>query len=271
VSDGRRPLTVGLWFSLGHSTVVFLLCILLTVGVKTLISQVGDPGSALQSVATVIGTTVSGTFLVIVGILNLVVLTKIIRMSGRLRRGMLDHAELDDQLTKRGGLIRLIGRALQVVRRPWQIYPVGFLFGLGFDTATEISLLVLAGGAAAVSLPWYVILTLPVLFTAGMSLMDSVDGVLMHLAYGWAREQPARRIYYNIVVTAVSVAVSLLIGGIELTGLLAERLGIDDGPLGAIASVDLNNVGFYIVGLLLSTWLIALLVWKFGRIEQRWS
>jgi len=151
------------------------------------------------------------------------------------------------------------------------MYPVGLLFGLGFDTVTEVGLLVVAGGAAAANLPWWAILTLPILFAAGMSLLDTIDGSFMNFAYGWAFSKPIRKIYYNITITALSVAVALLIGGIELISILTEKLDITTGVLASIGSVDLNGVGYWIVGLFVVTWAVALAVWRFGRIEQRWE
>jgi high-affinity nickel-transport protein len=151
------------------------------------------------------------------------------------------------------------------------MYPVGLLFGLGFDTATEVSLLVLAGGAAAFALPWYAILVLPILFAAGMSLLDSIDGCFMNFAYGWAFSKPVRKVFYNITVTALSVAVALIIGGIEITSILADKLGIDSGLLGWVARLDLNYVGYAIVGLFIAAWVVALLVWRYGRIEEKWT
>jgi nickel/cobalt transporter (NiCoT) family protein len=151
------------------------------------------------------------------------------------------------------------------------MYPVGLLFGLGFDTVTEVGLLVVAGGAAASGLPWWAILTLPVLFAAGMSLLDSIDGSFMNVAYGWAFAKPVRKIYYNITVTALSVAVALLIGGIELFSVLSEKLGLTSGLVASVGAIDLENAGYWIVGLFVVTWVIALLVWRLGRIEERWS
>jgi high-affinity nickel-transport protein len=151
------------------------------------------------------------------------------------------------------------------------MYPVGFLFGLGFDTATEVSLLVLAGGAAAFDLPWYAILVLPILFAAGMSLLDSIDGVFMNYAYGWAFAKPVRKIFYNIVITGLSVAVALVIGTIEIASIIADRLGVTTGPLASVAGLDLNYVGYVIVGLFIAAWAIALTVWKVAKIEQKWS
>lgn len=256
VAAGRRPTTTGFWFSLGHSTVVMVLCVLLTVGVKTLAAQVGDDASTLQTTVGTIGTSVSGLFLLALGILNLIVLVRIIRS----RRST--DSDSDDSGPV-GPITRLIAPMLRSVRAPWQLYPVGLLFGLGFDTATEISLLVLAG-AAAVHLPWYAVLSLPILFTAGMSLFDSIDGVAMHYAYGWAHEQPQRRVFYNIVVTTLSVIVALLIGGIELIGLLSEKLGITSGPIAWIGGIGLDHLGYVVVGLFAVTWAVALIAWRVG-------
>ncbi|WP_432848433.1 HoxN/HupN/NixA family nickel/cobalt transporter [Amycolatopsis sp. CA-161197] len=271
MSEGRRPLSVGFWFSLGHSTIVFGLCLLLSFGVRAIAGQLEDDGSALHETTGLIGTSVSGVFLYLIAIINLVALVGIIRVFAQMRRGELDEAALERQLDKRGFMNRLLRGATKAVRKPWHIYPVGVLFGLGFDTATEIGLLVLAAGAAAFALPWYAILVLPVLFAAGMSLFDAADGVFMNFAYGWAFSRPIRKIYYNITVTALSVAVALVIGTIELVSILAEKLDITHGPLAAIADVDLDYVGFAIVGLFIVTWLVALAVWRFGRIEEKWS
>ncbi|WP_406693286.1 HoxN/HupN/NixA family nickel/cobalt transporter [Saccharopolyspora sp. ID03-671] len=271
MEERRRPLSVGFWFSLGHSSVVFLLCLLISFGVKALARQVEDDGSSLQQLTGVIGTLVSGVFLVLIALLNMVVLVGILGVFRRMRQGEWDEAELERQLNNRGFFNRILGRVFRAITKPWQMYPVGFLFGLGFDTATEISLLVLAGGAAAVSLPWYAILCLPVLFAAGMSLLDAADGVFMSYAYGWALSNPIRKIYYNIVVTGLSVLVAVLIGGIELIGLLAEKLEITTGPLAWIGSIELDSVGYALVALFVVTWLIAIAVWRWGRLEERWS
>ena len=155
--------------------------------------------------------------------------------------------------------------------KPWHLYPVGLLMGLGFDTATQVALLVLAAGTAAFALPWYAILVLPVLFAAGMSLFDTADGVLMTRAYGWAFLQPVRKVFYNLTVTLLSVLVALVIGVLILAGLVVDRLGIDSGPLAWAASLELAHVGFAIVGLFLAAWLTAVAVWRYGRIEERWT
>jgi high-affinity nickel-transport protein len=269
-TDVRKPLSVGFWFSLGHSTIVFLLALLLTLGVKTLAGQVQDDDSGLHSVTGVVGVSVSGTFLLVLGMLNLVVLIGILRVFARMRGGDYSEQELEDHLNKRGFMNRFLGGLTRSVRKAWHIYPVGVLFGLGFDTATEVGLLVLAGGAATVTgLPFYVILVLPVLFAAGMCLADTIDGVFMNAAYGWAFLKPVRKVFYNIGITAVSVA--LVIGGIELVSVLADETHIESGPLRAVADVPLDYAGYAIVGLFALAWIIAVLVWKYGRIEEKWS
>ncbi|MDT4961224.1 MAG: nickel/cobalt transporter (NiCoT) family protein, partial [Pseudonocardiales bacterium] len=267
----RKPLSVGFWFSLGHSTVVFLLAFLLSIGVKALAGQVENGGSGLHSATGIIGASVSGTFLWILGILNLVVLFGIINVFRKMRSGAFDEQELEDHLNHRGFMNRFLGGLTKSVRKPWHIYPVGVLFGLGFDTATEVGLLVLAGGAAAFSLPFYVILVLPILFAAGMCLLDTIDGVFMNAAYGWAFLKPVRKVFYNITITAVSVAVALIIGTIELTVVLADQANITTGPIASIASIPLDYAGYGIVGLFVVAWLTALAVWRYGRIEERWS
>jgi len=271
MGEGKKPVTVGFWFSLGHSSIVFVLCLLLALGVRSLAGQLESDGSTLQSVAGVFGTLVSGTFLYILGILNLVILVGIVKVFRDMRRGEYDEAALEEQLNNRGFMNRFLGGLTKSVTKPWQIYPIGLLFGLGFDTATEIGLLVLAGGAAAFQLPWYAILTLPVLFAAGMSLLDSIDGVFMNYAYGWAFSRPIRKVYYNITITGLSVAVALIIGTIELLSILGDKLSITTGPVAWIGGLDLNYVGFVIVGLFVVTWVVALAVWRYGRIEERWS
>jgi high-affinity nickel-transport protein len=270
-AGGRRPLSVGFWFSLGHSTIVFALSFLLAFGVRALAGQVEDDGSRLHAVTGVIGTSVSGVFLWVLGLLNLAVLVGILKVFRRMRQGGFDEAELEAQLDKRGFMNRLLGGLTRSVREPWHIYPVGVLFGLGFDTATEVGLLVIAGGAAAFALPFWSILVLPVLFAAGMCLMDTVDGVFMTAAYDWAFAKPVRKIFYNITITSISVAVALVIGTIELVGVLTDQAHITSGPLAAIADVDLDYAGYAIVGLFVLAWLVAAVVWRVGRIEERWS
>jgi high-affinity nickel-transport protein len=269
--DARKPLSVGFWFSLGHSTIVFTLSFLLAAGVKTLAGQVTDGGSALHSLTGLVGASVSGTFLWILGLLNLVVLVGIVRVFREMRSGRYDERQLEEHLNKRGFMNRFLGGMTKSVRKPWHIYPVGLLFGLGFDTATEVGLLVIAGGAAAVNLPFYSILVLPILFAAGMCLLDTVDGVFMNAAYGWALAKPVRKVFYNITITSVSVAVALVIGTVELTGVLVHELGVTSGPLALVADIPLDYAGYAIVAMFVLAWAVAAVVWRVGRIEEKWS
>ncbi len=271
MAERQRPLSVGFWFSLGHSSVVFALTFLLGIGVKALAGPVEDDGSGLHRVANLIGTSVSGAFLYVIAAINLVVLAGIMKVFREMRRGRFDEATLDAHLNSRGLLNRFFGRLMRSITKPWQMYPVGLLFGLGFDTATEVALLVLAGTGAASNLPWYAILCLPVLFAAGMSLFDSIDGSFMNFAYGWAFSKPVRKVYYNITITGLSVAVALLIGTVELLGLLASELRWHGGFWGWIAGLDINLLGFVIVGMFVLTWIVALVVWRLGRIEDKWT
>lgn len=267
----RKPLSVGFWFSLGHSTIVFALSFLLALGVRALVGPVEDEDSALHTITGLIGPSVSGVFLWILGILNLAALIGIIKVFRKLRNGEYDETELERHLDSRGLMNRFLGGLTKSVTKPWHIYPIGVLFGLGFDTATEVGLLVLAGGAATFNLPFYAILVLPILFAAGMCVMDTTDGVFMNYAYGWAFAKPIRKIFYNMTITSISVAVALIIGTIELIGVIADRLGVQSGPIAAIADIDLDYVGYAIVGLFVVSWLVALAIWRFGDIERRWS
>jgi nickel/cobalt transporter (NiCoT) family protein len=271
MADGQRPVALGFWFSLGHSTIVFGLVALLALGVRALAGQIEDESSLLQQITGVVGTAVSGVFLYIIGIINLVILVGIVKVFRRMRQGAYDEKSLEEQLNSRGFMNKILAGATRTVSKPWQMYPIGVLFGLGFDTATEVGLLVLAGGAAAFALPWYAILTLPILFAAGMSLLDTIDGCFMNFAYGWAFSRPVRKVYYNITVTGLSVAVALIIGSIELISILTEETGITSGPLAAIANLNLDLVGYTIVALFVITWVVAAMIWKYGRIEEKWS
>jgi nickel/cobalt transporter (NiCoT) family protein len=271
MSDGQRPVSVGFFFSLGHSTIVFLLALAFTIGIKGLSGAVSDQSSSLNQTTGLIGPTVSGSFLMIIGILNLLVLVSIVKIFRRMREGHYDEAELEEQLQNRGFMNRFYKRATNAVTKPWQMYPVGLLFGLGFDTATEVALLATAGAAAAGGLPIYAILCLPILFAAGMSLLDTIDGAFMNFAYGWAFSKPVRKIFYNITITWLSVVVALVIGTIELLAVLADKLSLTGQPWEFVSGLDLNYVGYAIVALFVVTWVVALVIWHVGRIEERWS
>ena len=266
----ERPLSVGFWFSLGHSTVVFALAALIAVGMRSLGGQVRDSSSLLHSVGGMIGTGVSGGFLYLIAVLNLAVLCGIIRVFREARHGRFDEARLEAELDA-ARLHEPVLRALhQAIRRPWQMYPVGVLFGLGFDTATEVSLLFLAAGAAGAGLPIYTILALPVLFAAGMSLLDTLDGSFMNFAYQWAFSEPARKVFYNLVITGLSVAVALVIGTVELAGLVAHEVKARGSFWSWLENINMSALGLVIGAMFAATWVLALLVWRYGRVEERW-
>jgi high-affinity nickel-transport protein len=271
MAQGRRPLGAGFFFSLGHSSVVFGLAAVISFGLTAVIGPVADRSSALHRYTGLIGTSVSGAFLYLIAAVNIVILAGILKVFRDMRRGEFDESALEKHLANRGLLNRFLGRFTRSIHSSWQMFPLGVLFGLGFDTATEITLLVLAGSSAAAGLPWYAILCLPVIFAAGMSLLDTLDGSFMNVAYGWASARPVRTVYYNITMTGLSVAVALIVGTAELLGLFADQLGWRGGIWDGVAGLDLNVIGFVIVGMFVATWLAALLLWRFGRIEQRWA
>jgi high-affinity nickel-transport protein len=270
VADGQRPVSIGFWFAMGHSTVVAVMAVLVAVGARVVTSLLSD-GSETRQTLGLVSTFTSGAFLYLIGILNLIALVGIARVFFSARTGGLNEARLEQLLAQRGLLARILQPLTRAISRPWQMYPIGFLFGLGFDTATEISLLVLAGAGAASGLPWYAVVVLPLLFASGMSLLDFLDGVFMNTAYSWAFTNPIRKVYYNLAITGLSVAVALLIGTIELVGVLHEKIGWTDPVSTAIASVSLDDVGFIVVGLFVVFWVAAIGYWKIGRVEERWT
>jgi nickel/cobalt transporter (NiCoT) family protein len=269
MAQGRRPVSVGFWFALGHASVVGLLAAGIAAGARFVVSLTDDGSSARHDLGT-IGTSVSGLFLILIGLLNLVAFVGIAKVYRRARAGSFDPRELDRALDKRGLVNRILRPLMRSIRHPAQMFPVGLLFGIGFDTATEVTLLVLAGSGAAAGLPWYAVLVLPLLFTAGMCLFDTLDGAFMTVAYRWAFASPVRKLYYNLTITGLSVAVALLIGTIELVGLLHDQLHWTDGLSGWVSGLDLNNVGFLIVGLFVVVWGAAIGYWKLRRVESRW-
>ena len=271
MSEGKRPLSVGFWFSLGHSTIVFSLAFLISVGVRALDGPVKNDNSNLHQVTNWIGTLVSGSFLYVIAAINVVILIGIVTVFREMRTGHYNERQLEEQLNKRGLMNRVLGRLTRTVTSPAQMYPIGVLFGLGFDTASEVALLVLAGGAAGAGLPWYAILCLPTLFAAGMSLMDSIDGSFMNFAYGWAFSKPVRKVFYNLTITGLSIAIAAVIGTIELGGLLAAQLNLSGSFWNWFENIDINLLGFVIVAMFIVTWAIALSVWHYGRIEARWG
>ncbi len=271
MAEGQRPMSVGFFFSLGHSTIVFGLAFLFAAGVKAVGGQVTAGHSRLNDLGGWIGTSVSGTFLYVIAALNVVILLGIIGVFREMKSGSFDEAQLERRLDSRGLMSRIFGPLTRRISKPWHMYPIGALFGLGFDTASEVALLFLAAGAAGAGMPFYAILCLPLLFAAGMSLLDTIDGTFMNFAYGWAFSKPVRKVFYNITITGLSVLVALVIGTIELGGLFAQKLGVEGAFWSWLETIDVNELGFIIVGMFLATWAGAVAIWHFGHIEERWS
>ena len=261
---------VGFFFSLGHSSVVTALAVILNFGIKSLGDQVKNDNSSLHHYTGLIGTSVSGGFLMLIALLNLVVLVSVLKVFKKMREGMYDETELEKHLNSRGFMMRFFGPIARRIDSSWKMYPLGILFGLGFDTATEVALLVLAGSSVIAGLPWWAILSLPMLFAGGMSLLDTIDGSFMNFAYGWAFSRPVRKVYYNIVITGLSVLVAIFIGGLEVAQVFAGQLNLSGGFWDYANNFNINKAGFIIVGMFVAVWAFALLLWRFGNIEQRW-
>ena len=206
----------------------------------------------------------------LIAILNLVVLVSVVTVFKKMRQGMYDESELEKHLNSRGFMMRFFGPIARRIDKSWKMYPLGILFGLGFDTATEVALLVLAGSSVIAGLPWWAILSLPMLFAGGMSLLDTIDGSFMNFAYGWAFSRPVRKVYYNIVITGLSVVVAIFIGGLEIAQVFAQQLNLTGGFWNYALAFNINKAGFIIVAMFVGVWAFALLLWRFGKIEQRW-
>src|ERR1700680_23773 len=272
LQDGRKPVGVGFFFSLGHSTVVFSIAAALGLTVKWIVDGVAGGGGQLKTVGGMLGTLVSGGFLVLIGVLNLVVLLDIIRVYRRLKAGGYDDKSLELDLTAGGVMSRIFGRLFRVIRHSWQMYPIGFLFGLGFDTASEVAILAISAGAAGKGLPVVAVIALPLIFAAGMSLMDTADGAFMAKAYSWAFTSPIRKVFYNLTMTSLSVFVALFVGSIEITQALIQAFDLKGGVFGAIASFDLlGRAGLMIVAAFILAWTAALVIYKARRIDERWA
>jgi len=265
MQENQRPFTVGMWFSLGHSTIVVVLIVALVFATRTIIGRI----PALQSSGAVIGTSVSGIFLWMIGIVNMVIVLNIYRIFRQVRQGKLNQAELETLLDNRGFLNRYFKPLFKVVRRPWQIYPIGVLFGLGFDTATEIALIAISVGIGVSStIPVWMILVLPFMFTCGMVLIDTTDGLTMRLAYGWAFLNPIRKIYYNLTVTMISVLVALAIGTAELLQVIANEMNLTGAFWDQLGSLDFETIGFGIIAIFLVSWVVSAGVWKYRRFDE---
>jgi nickel/cobalt transporter (NiCoT) family protein len=265
MQENQHPFTVGLWFSLGHSTIVVGLIIALVLATRTVIE--GIP--ALQISGAVIGSTVSGVFLWLIGIVNVVILLSIYRLFKEMRRGNLDQEKLENLLDDRGFLNRYFRPLFKIVRKPWQIYPIGVLFGLGFDTATELALIAISVGiGVSSSVPIWMILILPYMFACGMVLVDTTDGVTMRVAYGWAFLNPIRKIYYNLTVTVISILVALAIGTAELLQVIANELQLTGQAWEWLGGLDFETIGFAIIIIFLASWLVSVAIWKTMRLDE---
>ena len=267
MQSGQRPVTVGLMFSLGHSTIV----ILATLGIAATALALQSRINGLKETGAVIGTLVSTFFLFAIALLNLLVLRSVLRVFRRVRRGEpYVEEDLDMLLADRGFLSRIFRPLFRLVTRSWHMYPLGFLFGLGFDTATEVGLLGISAAGAAQGMSVWSIFVFPVLFTAGMTLVDTTDGIMMLGAYGWAFLKPVRKLYYNITITTISVLVALVVGGIEGLGLLADQLHLSGGFWETVDVLNDNfsMLGYGIIGLFLAGWLLSVAVYKWKRFEE---
>ncbi|OXM84470.1 HoxN/HupN/NixA family nickel/cobalt transporter [Paenibacillus rigui] len=265
VEQKRNPLGLGFFFSLGHSTVVFLMVLAIAFSVHWIQTHMPE----MQEIGGMIGASVSGIFLVVIGLINLGILINLFKVFIHWRNGQQDHEHLEHLLHSRGFFARLIKPFYRFIQRSWHVYPLGFLFGLGFDTATEVGLLAISAGVAKSSISVLGILSLPLLFAAGMSLLDTADGMVMTSAYRWAFKTPFRKLYYNLTVTLLSVVAALLIGIVELAQVLSERLEAQSPFFHWLQELDFGLLGYILVALFIGAWLISLLVWKFMKVEQR--
>jgi high-affinity nickel-transport protein len=272
MNEGKRPLSIGFWFSLGHSTIVVAIGVGIVIAEKAVYGAVSNSSSNLEQFGGIFGTIVSASFLYLIALLNIVILAGILRVFRSMRQGVYDEAELERQLQNRGLMYRFFGKWMKTITKEWQMYPVGVVFGMGFDTATEVALLATTALLATQHLPFYAIICLPILFTAGMTLMDTLDGIFMNFAYSWAFFNPVRKVYYNLAITGLSVSICFFIGTIEVLGLLPMEIGgLHGGFWDFMANFDINKAGFVIVGMFIVTWSAALAFWKFGRVEEKWS
>jgi high-affinity nickel-transport protein len=272
LQDGKKPVGVGFFFSLGHSTVVFLVAAALGLAVKWIVDGVISNGGQLRNIGGELSTIVSGAFLILIGVLNLLVLIDIIRVYRRLKAGGYDDNSLEIDLTAGGMMSRIFGRLFRVIKHSWQMYPIGFLFGLGFDTASEVAILAISAGAAAKGVPFVAVIALPLIFAAGMSLMDTADGAFMAKAYSWAFTSPIRKVFYNLTMTSLSVFVALFVGVVEVLQVLIQKFDLKSGFFSAIAGFDLvGRAGYFIVAAFVVVWVAALLIYKARRIDERWS
>jgi high-affinity nickel-transport protein len=271
MADGKRPLGTGFFFSFGHSTVIVAVGVGITVAARAVFGAVVNPDSAFQSTGGTIGTVISAAFLYLIAVLNLIVLAGIFKVFREMRSGTYDEAQLEAQLQARGLMYRFFGRFMRSINHTWQLYFVGMVFGIGFDTTTEVVLLAATAYAAIQGLPYFAVLALPFLFAGGMMLFDTLDGAFMNFAYGWAFARPVRKVYYNLVITGLSIGAAFIIGTIELLGVLTGELHLRGAFWDLMANFNINVAGFVIAAMFVAVWAAALAYWRWGKVEDRWG
>ncbi len=271
MADGKRPLGSGFFFSFGHSTIVVAVGVGITFAARAVFGAVVNPSSSYETAGGAAGTLVSAGFLYLIAVLNLIVLAGIFKVFREMRNGTYDEAELEAQLQARGLMYRFFGRFMRSINHTWQLYFVGLVFGIGFDTATEVLLLAATAYAAIQGLPYYAVLALPFLFSGGMMLFDTLDGTFMNFAYGWAFARPVRKVYYNLVITGLSIGAAFIIGTIEILGILTTEVHLHGAFWSLMAVFNINVAGFCIAGLFVAVWAAALAYWRLGQVEARWA
>jgi len=271
MADGKRPLGSGFFFSFGHSTVIVAVGVGITIAARAVFGAMVDPSSAYETAGGAIGTLLSAGFLYLIAVLNLIVLAGIVKVFRDMRRGTYDEQQLEAQLQARGLMYRFFGRFMRSINHTWQLYFVGLVFGIGFDTATEVVLLAATAYAAIQGLPYFAVLALPFLFSGGMMLFDTLDGVFMNFAYGWAFARPVRKVYYNLVITGLSIGAAFIIGTIEILGIVTTEAHLHGGFWSVMANFNINVAGFCIAALFVLVWAAALAYWRWGEVEARWT
>jgi high-affinity nickel-transport protein len=271
MADGRRPLGTGFFFSFGHSTVIVAVGVGITFAARAVFGAMVNPNSAYETAGGAIGTLLSAGFLYLIAVLNLIVLIGIGKVFREMRSGAYDEVKLEAQLQARGLMYRFFGRFMRSINHTWQLYLVGLVFGIGFDTTTEVVLLAATAYAAIQGLPFFAVLALPFLFSGGLMLFDTLDGLFMNFAYGWAFARPVRKVYYNLVITGLSIGAAFIIGTIEILGILTTEFHLNGAFWHAMANFNINIAGFCIAGLFVGVWAVALAYWRLGKVEERWS
>src|ERR1700733_8235730 len=271
MAHGKKPLGTGFFFSFGHSTVIVAVGVGITIAARAVFGAVVDPSSAYETAGGTIGTLLSAGFLYLIALLNLIVLAGIFKVFRDMRVGTYDEQQLEEQLQARGFMYRFFGRFMRSINHTWQLYFVGIVFGVGFDTTTEVLLLAATTYAALQGLPYFAVLALPFLFSGGMMLFDTLDGVFMNFAYGWAFARPVRKVYYNLVITGLSIGAAFIIGTIEILGILTTEGHLQGAFWNLMANFNNNVAGFVIAAMFVLVWAAALIYWRAGKVEDRWT